>query len=346
MTIDAGPPKSRWARLVTDPPGPFRPTFWRSPIRGPWLTAMLGLLLLVGVSIMFLTGLLSYAAYNPRLRGNDFTPDAGLLRFYLFSWPAGPSWLYRLTEGTHVTLGLVLVPVLLAKLWSVIPKFFEWPPVRSSAQAIERLSLLLLVGGAGFEFATGILNIQYWYVFPASFYTMHLYGAWIFMAAFVVHVALRLGLMLTALRARPIRQELRIGLTDTRPEPPDPHGLVSPNPSRPTISRRGALGLVGAGSFMLFALSVGQNLGGPFRRVALLAPAASTGATGQTASRSTRPRRTATSTLPRPAPLAPHAPRIRARRRHRSCGHSEQRDERAVVKPGRRAAASRLDQNP
>ncbi len=53
MTIDAGPPKSRWARLVTDPPGPFRPTFWRSPIRGPWLTALWPLLLLVGVFIWF-----------------------------------------------------------------------------------------------------------------------------------------------------------------------------------------------------------------------------------------------------------------------------------------------------
>ena len=29
------------------PPGPFRPGFWRSPLRGPWLTAVLGSLLLV-----------------------------------------------------------------------------------------------------------------------------------------------------------------------------------------------------------------------------------------------------------------------------------------------------------
>ena len=46
-------------------PGPFGRSFWRSPIRGPWLTSVLGLILLAGVSVVFVTGLLSYAAYNP-----------------------------------------------------------------------------------------------------------------------------------------------------------------------------------------------------------------------------------------------------------------------------------------
>ena len=81
---------------------------------------------------MFVTGLLSYAAYNPDLSPlNDQTPGKGLLGFYLFSWPTHPVWLYRLNQGVHVTLGLVLVPILLAKLWSVLPKLFEWPPLRS-----------------------------------------------------------------------------------------------------------------------------------------------------------------------------------------------------------------------
>jgi DMSO/TMAO reductase YedYZ molybdopterin-dependent catalytic subunit len=47
---------------------------------------------------------------------------------------------------------------------------------------------------------------------------------------------------------------------------------VSPNPAKPTISRRGALGLVGAGSLTLLAVTIGQSIGGPFRRTALLAP--------------------------------------------------------------------------
>jgi DMSO/TMAO reductase YedYZ molybdopterin-dependent catalytic subunit len=253
------------------PPGPFRHAFWRSPIRGPWLTSVFGLVLLVGISLVFVTGLLSYAAYNPNL-GNDTTPDKGLLGFYLFDWPTHPVWLYRLTQGVHVTLGVVLIPVLLAKLWSVIPKLFDWPPVRSPAQALERLSLLLLVGGAIFEFVTGVINIQLFYVFPGSFYSLHFYGAWVFIAAFVVHVALKIGRMTRALRSRSFRDELRTDLSRTRPEPADPDGLVAAEPAAPTMTRRGAVGLVAAGSLVLLVFTVGQSLGGWLRTTALLAP--------------------------------------------------------------------------
>lgn len=263
----------RRLRLPARPPGgPFRREFWRSPVRGPWLTAVFGLVLLAGLSIVVITGLLSYAAYNPDLRGNDLTPGKGLFGFYLFSWPTHPYWLYRVTQGLHVTVGLVLVPVLLAKLWSVIPKLFEWPPIKSPAQALERLSLLALVGGAIFEFVTGVINIQYWYVFPGSFYTLHLYGGWIFLAAFVVHVAFKFPKMREALHRRRLRDELRIDTEHTEPEPPDADDLVSSNPAVPTISRRGVLGLVGASSLTLFVLTVGESLGGSFRRTALLAP--------------------------------------------------------------------------
>jgi DMSO/TMAO reductase YedYZ molybdopterin-dependent catalytic subunit len=254
------------------PPGPFRPEFWRSPLRGPWLTSVFGLVLLFGITAVTITGLVSYAAYDPRLPVNDPTPEKGLLGFYLFDWPTHPPWLYRLTQGVHVLLGLTLVPVLLAKLWSVIPKLFAWPPARSLAQAVERASLLLLVGGAVFEFVTGILDIQLFYVFPFSFYPAHLYGAWIFLAAFVVHVAFKLPRMIRALRSRSIRRELRTGLADTKPEPPDPYSLVAVHPAAPTVSRRGLFGFVGGASLTLFGLSAGQCVDGPLRRTALLAP--------------------------------------------------------------------------
>ncbi|GAA3223854.1 molybdopterin-dependent oxidoreductase [Pseudonocardia petroleophila] len=249
--------------------GPGR---WRSPLRGPWFTAVLGLVLLVAMPVLFLTGLLSYAAYNPDLPGNDLTPGRGLLGFYLFDWPTRPVWLYRLNQGVHVTLGIATVPVVLAKLWSVLPKLFVWPPARSLAQALDRASLFLLVGSVIFELATGIMNIQYWYAFPGSFYALHLYGAWVFIAALAAHVALRLPLMIRALRSHSRRAELRTGTARTRPEPPDLHDLVAPDPGPATISRRGALGLVGAGSGVLLALTAGQSLGGPLRHTALLAP--------------------------------------------------------------------------
>ncbi|MEV6730422.1 molybdopterin-dependent oxidoreductase [Streptomyces sp. NPDC051364] len=246
------------------PPGPTRPEFWRSPLRGPWLTAVFGLVLLVGVTLLFVTGLLSYAAYNPDLAAvNDQTPDKGWLGFYLFSWPTSPYWLYRVNQGVHVVLGVVLVPVLLAKLWSVIPKLFEWPPVRSVSHGIERLSLLLLVGGAGFEFVTGILNVQLHYIFPGSFYVLHFYGAWVFIGAFVVHVASRLP--------RAVRS-VRRGSAPPEAGTEEAAGLVSPRPAAPTISRRGALGMVGLGSLALLVVTAGQSVGGWWRRTALLAP--------------------------------------------------------------------------
>jgi DMSO/TMAO reductase YedYZ molybdopterin-dependent catalytic subunit len=259
--------------LATPPPGPFRRSFWRSPIRGPWLTSMFGLVLLVSIPVVFATGLLSYAAYNPDLSPvNDETPGKGPLGFYLFSWPTHPIWLYRLNQGAHVTLGLILVPILLFKLWSVLPKLFEWPPLRSPAHALERLSLFLLVGGAVFEFVTGILDIQTWYKFPGSFYPLHFYGAWVFTAGFVVHVTLKLPVMIRALRSRSLIGELRTGLAKLRPEPPDAGYLAPVDPAEPTISRRGLLAFAGAGSALIAILAVGQALGGPLRRTALLAP--------------------------------------------------------------------------
>lgn len=239
-----------------DPRFPTSPRFWRSPLRGPWLTSVLGLVLLAGITVLFLTGLVSYAAYNPDLSPvNDKTPDKGILGFYLFAWPTNPHWLYRLNQGVHVTLGITLIPVLLAKLWSVVPRLFALPPARSLAHALERISLLLLVGGGLFEFVTGVLNIQLDYVFPGSFYPLHFYGAWVFFAAFVAHVLLKTPMALRNLRR--LREEK--------------NDLVSPRPAEPTVSRRGALWFVGGGSLLLFLTTVGQNFDG-LRRTALLAP--------------------------------------------------------------------------
>jgi DMSO/TMAO reductase YedYZ molybdopterin-dependent catalytic subunit len=179
--------------------------------------------------------------------------------------------LFQLTQGLHVGLGLVLVPVVLAKLWSVVPRLFVWPPARSLAQALERLSLLLLVGGVLFEIVTGLLNIQYDYIFGFDFYTAHYFGAWVFLGAFVVHVGFKLPRMLSALRWRSFVTELRTPLADTRPEPPDPDGLVAPAPAPATMSRRGALALVGGGALMIAGMAVGQAID-VVRPVALLLP--------------------------------------------------------------------------
>ncbi|MGV9316465.1 molybdopterin-dependent oxidoreductase [Streptomyces sp. NPDC003691] len=243
-----------------DPRLPSSPRFWHSPVRGLRFTSVLGLVLLAGMTVLFVTGLVSYAAYNPDLSPvNDQTPDKGLLGFYLVDWPTDPHWLYRFSQGVHVTLGITLIPVLLAKLWSVIPRLFALPPVRSLAHALERLSLLLLVGGGLFEFITGVLNIQLDYVFPGSFYTLHFYGAWVFFAAFAAHVALKLPKALRNVRGGP---------AEHTPE----DVLTSPSPAPPTVSRRGALWFTGGGALLLFLTTVGRSFDDPLRHTALLAP--------------------------------------------------------------------------
>lgn len=256
------------------PPGPFRHTFWRSPLRGPWLTSVLGAALLVAIPLIALSGFLSNAAYNPRLGGNSVGRTIGPLDFYLFTWPTHPSWLYAFTQGLHVTVGLAVFPILLAKLWSVFPRLFEWPPVRSPAHALERLSLAFLVGGALFEFATGILDIQYAYLFKFFFTDAHYYGAWAFTAAFVFHVAVKFPTMRSALASRRALALLMDGLADTRPERAGaaPSGLVAVAPAQPTMSRRALLGTVAGGSLFFAVQGLGDSLGGPLRALSVLGP--------------------------------------------------------------------------
>jgi DMSO/TMAO reductase YedYZ molybdopterin-dependent catalytic subunit len=235
------------------------------------LTSVFAAVLLVTLPVVTVTGLLSWVAYGPQFQ--QANPEVvGFLHLPVFDWPTSPSWLYRLTQGIHVILGLVLIPVVLAKLWSVAPKLFVWPPARSIAQVLERLSLIALVGGIIFEIVTGVANIQYDYLFGFSFYTAHYYGAWVFIGGFVVHVALKLPRMLTALRSRSLRAELRTPLEQTVPEPVDPDGLVAVDPAGPTMSRRGALALVGGGAVLVFALTAGQSIEGFARRAVLLLP--------------------------------------------------------------------------
>jgi DMSO/TMAO reductase YedYZ molybdopterin-dependent catalytic subunit len=267
-------------RRDRDKPPDARQLGWsRSPLRGPWLTSVFGSVLLVMLPIVILTGLLSYIAYAPQF-GQAIPANVGWLKLPAFEWPARPSWLYRLTQGLHVGLGLVLIPVVLAKLWSVMPRLFVWPPFRSIAQVLERVSLLMLVGGILFELATGVLNIQYDYIFGFSFYTAHYFGAWIFIAGFLMHITLKIPRMCSALRSMSLRKVLGANRADTLAEPLDRDGLVATDSTPATISRRGALALVGSGVLLMAVLTAGQTLGGFTRHAALLLPRGRTRGSG------------------------------------------------------------------
>jgi DMSO/TMAO reductase YedYZ molybdopterin-dependent catalytic subunit len=245
------------------------PRLFRSPLRGPWLTSALGSILLVLVAVVAITGFLSHAAYEPDLRGNAIVPVGRDLPL-TFGWPTRPAWLYAVNQSLHVNAGLVAVPFLLAKLWSVLPRLFAWPPVTSAANAIERLAIALLVSSAIFQFATGIVNAQYWYAFHFNFVVAHYYGAVVFTASLVLHVAVKTPVIVRAYRERGWVRPLRDDLAHTTPEPAAE--LVPLDPDPPTITRRGLLAFAGGASALLLAANAGESLGGPLRATALLAP--------------------------------------------------------------------------
>jgi DMSO/TMAO reductase YedYZ molybdopterin-dependent catalytic subunit len=259
----------------SSPPGPFRREFWRSPLRGPWLSSVLGSALLPLIVVCAVTGFLSHVAYYPWLDGNSVTGSGGIdlgFDLYFFDWPASPPWLYALTQGLHVTCGVMAIPLLLAKLWSAMPKLFEWPPARSLAHVLERLSLAFLVGGSLFVFFTGVMNIQLYYPWGFSFVPAHYYAAFIFLAALGLHLVLKLPVVRRAFRERGVVRPLRSDLAHTFPEPPREGTTAPPSPASPTLSRRGLLATVGAGSLGLGLMTAAQQIGGPLRPLALLAP--------------------------------------------------------------------------
>ena len=164
------------------------------------------------------------------------------------------------------------LPLVLAKLWSVMPKLFQRPVVSSFAGALERISLLALVGSVLVEFATGILYVDDCSRWSFNFGTVHYYGAWVFGAMFVLHACVKLPTVRRAYRERGVLKPLLQGLPQTAAEPPVAGGLAPVNPAAPTVSRRGLLAMVGGASLTIFAVEAGQSIGGSFRGLALLAP--------------------------------------------------------------------------
>ncbi|RAY16103.1 molybdopterin-binding protein [Actinomadura craniellae] len=145
-----------------------------SALHGERVAAWLGVWLGISFTVAFVTGLISHFMQHP--------PGWA-------AWPARPVGLYRFTQGLHVIGGLATVPLLLAKLWTVYPKLWRWPPFRSPRHAVGRGLIFLLVAGALFQVGTGVLNIAYWYPFPFFFTTAHYWTAYVLFGALLIHAA-------------------------------------------------------------------------------------------------------------------------------------------------------------
>jgi len=237
-------------RITTDPHGPLRQGVHTSTLRDERLAAILGASLGALFSVCFLTGLYSHLQQHPQ------------------AWlpiPPHPAGLYRITQGLHVAAGIASVPVLIAKLWLVWPRFVAFPPVKGIAHLVERIGLLPLVAGGVFMTFSGVANIAQWYPWRFSFTASHFWMAWVTIGALIAHVGAKWAITRRTLT----RPSLRPRLTEADPV----LGTVAEAPVGPGsgLTRRGFLGTVVTASGILTVATLGETFP-PLRSLALLAP--------------------------------------------------------------------------
>lgn len=233
---------------------PPTPAQFTSRLRSPAVAARVGLWLGVCFGTCFLTGLVSHYAQLPT---------------HPIPFPSSPSWGYRLTQGLHVTTGTAAIPLLLVKLWSVLPRLFEsFPPLREPRRllltGLERGSVAVLVSASVFQLATGLLNAAQWYPWLTfSFRTAHYALAWVVIGALLVHVAVKL----------PITRDVLSGDIDAtrhdRPTATAPGALSRRALVRTTFAAAGIAVLATAGGTVpwlrrvsVFATRTGEGPGG------------------------------------------------------------------------------------
>lgn len=217
--------------------GPFDEDAFPSRLHDERVSAVLGVALGVSFLTCFLTGLLSHFAQQP-------------LQLGFLSMPAGPGWLYRVTQGMHVASGIAAIPLLMVKLWAVFPKLFSFPPVENKAQIVERVSILPLVAGSIFQLFSGLSNTARWYPWEFSFTVTHYWTAWIVIGSLVAHVGAKVPITRRAL-AKEARQ--------------------APEPAGTGLSRRGLFAATGGAVAAVTLTTVGQTFR-PLKDIAVLAP--------------------------------------------------------------------------
>ncbi len=158
-----------------------------SPNRNARSAVVLGRLLGIAFLVCFGTGVYSYLLQQP-LPGMRF--------------PTRPTQLYQFTQGLHITAGIAIIPLLLAKLNAVMPALVQVPPVRGVLHLLERLSIGVLVSAAIVQVGTGLLNTYQWYPFPFPFKQVHNALAYVIIGSLVVHVAVKLRVIVRYWRSR------------------------------------------------------------------------------------------------------------------------------------------------
>ncbi|WP_259346177.1 molybdopterin-dependent oxidoreductase [Curtobacterium sp. ME26] len=158
-----------------------------SPNRNARSAVVWGRLLGIAFVVCFGTGVYSHLLQDP-LPGMRF--------------PTRPAQLYQFTQGLHITAGIAIIPLLLAKLNVVMPALAQVPPVRGVLHLLERLSISVLVSASIVQVGTGLLNTYQWYPFPFPFRQTHNAMAYVIIGSLVVHIASKLPVITRYWRAR------------------------------------------------------------------------------------------------------------------------------------------------
>jgi Oxidoreductase molybdopterin binding domain len=233
-----------------------------APSRNPRAAVVIGRLLATAFVVCFLTGLYSHFIQDP-LPGMHF-----LTR---------PVWLYQVTQGVHITSGILCFPLIFAKLYVIYPLLFQTPPVKGFVHLLERASIALFVASSLVEITIGLLNTYQWYqLFPFPFRQTHFALSFVIIGSLAIHIAVKLPITTRYWRKKDAYDEA--GELRELPVPVDPQarlplpdvgiGVTSrlfawidkaPEPKRPRVSRRGFMTTVGVAVAAVVGLTVGQS---------------------------------------------------------------------------------------
>jgi hypothetical protein len=158
-----------------------------SPNRNARSAVVLGRLLGIAFLVCFATGLWSHFLQDPQ----------PWMRF-----PTSPERLYQFTQGLHITAGIAVIPLLFAKLNTVMPALVQDPPARGPVHLLERASIAVFVSAAVVQVLTGLVNTYQWYPWPFSFRQTHYALSYVLIGSLAIHIASKLPLIVRYWRRR------------------------------------------------------------------------------------------------------------------------------------------------
>ena len=230
-----------------------------SPSRTPRMAVVVGRLLGLAFLICFGTGIYSHFLQDP-------------LPWMVF--PTRPIALYQISQGIHITAGILCFPLLFFKLYAVFPELFTTPIVKSFPHFLERASIAVFVAASLVQIASGLLNTFQWYaLFPFPFRQTYYALSYVIIGSLAIHIAVKLPVINQYWRKQSEEQVPDVAETPVTVESTATGGSSSggvtgrlfdwidrtPNPAPPQASRRAfliTLGLVGG---VLVVTTAGQS---------------------------------------------------------------------------------------